>query len=105
MVSPERRQDDLWKLKLWHFDSEGERDVAREEEAKVGKGLYCSSVSWQMKRAVIWRKHLSPLSSSPVMDAKHISFRGQMNTLSAEFADGATLCTEQRCRESHVAPG
>lgn len=55
------RQDDLWKLKLWHFDKEGERDVAREKEAKVGKGLYCSSVSWQMKRAPICRKHLSPL--------------------------------------------
>lgn len=78
MVSPGRRQDDLWKLKLWHFDNQGERDVAREEETKVGKGLYCSSVSWQMKRAVICRKHLSPLSSSPVMDAKHISVREKL---------------------------
>lgn len=60
--------------------AKGERDVAREEEAKVGKGLYCSSVSWQMKRAVICRKHLSPLSSSPVMDAKHVSFREKART-------------------------
>lgn len=84
MVGPGQRQDDLWRLKLWHFDYEGEQDVAGEEEGEVGKGLYCSFVSWQMKRAVICRKHLSPASSSPVIDAKHISFREkprQMNTL------------------------
>lgn len=101
-------QDDLWTLKLWHFDNEGGRDVAREdEEEEVGKGLYCSSVSWQMKRAVICRKHLSPPSSSQVIDAKHISYREkprQMNSLSVKLADGVTLCTDERCRESHVVP-
>lgn len=98
MVGPGQRQDDLWKLKLWHFDNEGERDVAREEEeAEVVKGLYCSFVSWQMKRGVICRKHLSPPSSSQVIDSKHISFREkprQMNTLSVKLADGVTLCTD-----------
>lgn len=68
MVGPGQRRDDLWKLKLWHFDNEGSE---MKEEAEVGKGLYCSFVSWQMKRAVICRKHLSPPSSSPVIDAKH----------------------------------
>lgn len=46
-----------------------------------GKGLYCSAVSWQMKRAVICRKHLCPRSSSPIMDTKHISFKEKPDTV------------------------
>lgn len=48
---------------LEHFDNKGKgRERCSErgggDRGGVGKGLYCSAVSWQMKRAVICRKHL-----------------------------------------------
>lgn len=49
-----------------------------------GKGLYCSAVSWQMKRTVICRKHLFSSRSFPPTNNGHktnVSFKERPDTV------------------------
>lgn len=103
---------DYWST----LTTRGRRDVAREEE--VGRGLYHSAVSWQMKRTAICRKYFSPLSSPPIMDTKPISFKERPDTVTlyqivdfnprkrnARQFTTSVLCTDQWCSESSVHRG
>lgn len=80
-----------------------------------GGGLYCAAASWQMKRAAICRKHLSPLSSPLIMDTKQISFKERPDVVTLYLIVGfinprksntfqfilmSVLCTEWGCSES-----
>lgn len=80
MVVLEYLQEDLWSLNTRALWQHGGKKTCSEgggggDGGGDGKGLYHSAVSWQMKQTVICRKHLSPLSSPPIIDTKHIFFQ------------------------------
>lgn len=64
-------------------------------------------VSWQMKRGVICRKHLSPLSSPTIMDTSHVSFKERPDTVTLYlliWIQGGGTLSLYRLEVSWIAP-